>query len=289
MSDLIDRARKLAIAATGGSTTTSGAPPPPSTSGGSSGISYQTYTAPNGPQGSALPAGTIYTMGSNGSLSIDYRPSTSGGGSGAVSVSLNPNSTAAWGRATDQAGNVWMVNELDPSQNYILFPAPSGGSGNPRESYPGSGITPEGVSVYAIPSSQSPTGYMLADGTAVYPNGAPFGGNVFDQAQRGTGIQYTKNDGTKAIFYPGTGEVVDLPGTGGQAPPMSGPVGGGGGGSSSAYSGIATQMLANSGALQRIEAESAATMARDAAQAALQREMINLQQSFTAEQNALDR
>src|SRR3990167_3392535 len=97
-----------------------------------------------------------------------------------------------------------------------------------KESYPGSGITPEGISIYAIPSSKSPTGYVFANGQPINPDGSPYTGAG---AEAETTIRNLPNGDLALIDA--KGNVVKIIGA---APPpkLSIPSGGGGGGGGSA-------------------------------------------------------
>src|SRR3990172_8436655 len=210
----------------------------------------------NGPQG----YGTYY-LDDNGQpgtyIGNPQAPSQAG-----VSVSLNPGSTSAWSRITDPAtGDVYDYNEL--TKEKVLVFKGKGTTGG--ESYPGSGITAQGISIYAIPSSKSPTGYVLADGRPVNPDGSLYtGGGEVDTPttrQDATGNTYQ--------FNPKTGKWDLLWGPKPSTPSSGGGGGGGGGGG---YSGPARDYAGEAAA-------------GDAA--AMQR--LLAQQGFQGGQNDLDR
>lgn len=148
--------------------------------------------------------------------------------------------------------------------------------------------TGRAVGVYAVPTSVSPTGFVY-NNIPVWPNGAPYTGAGAEQDHPGYSNVKAGSGGMFGINN-ATGRYELIPGSEalGSTAPTSGPVGGGGGGSSgSAYSGIATQMLANQGALARIEAESAAQQARMQMEAQLTKELKALDQNFQREMAAM--
>lgn len=278
--------------ALGGSTSGSGAPPPPSVTGnsGSSGITYQQYTAPAGPQGGSLPAGTVYTVGPNGSLSIDYRPSTSGGGSGSVSVSLNPNSTSAWSIREMPDGSLVRVNELT-GQIEVISPAPTYGSGSDPRDLNSDGLddkTGYALGVYPVSTSVSPTGFVY-QGQPVWPDGSPYTGAGSQQGPNYEGTR--QGPGGIYGYNPSTGRYEIIPGSealGSGA--SSGPTtysGGGGSSGASAYSSIATAQINAQSRLAAIEAEAQARAQAAQQDADLQKQLIRLQQDFQREQAAV--
>jgi len=258
------------------------------------GITYTQYTAPEGPYGSTFPAGTLYSIGSNGSVSRDYTPST-GGGSGAVSVSLNPDSTSAWSVRTI-GGRDYFVNEL--TREVIPLEVPGGtstGSFNPI--YPndrnGDGLddtTGLANGVQAVAFSVSPSGYAY--------NGIPTNrqGRELTQAElAAAGFGGSSSTEPKLTSIGGKPYVWDA--TKGQFVPA--PVQGGGTVQPTTYGGGGSYSLprdyigeANAKAQGQIavaQAQAAAQQDKDAAQAALQRQLLEMQQGFTGEQNAISR
>ena len=139
------------------------------------------------------------------------------------------------------AGTTYQLDQLDGSMSSIKYPS----GGNSKESYPGSGVTNEGISIYAISSSKSPTGYMLADGTIVLANGADAGmGKVQEQGgsskQTWTGYG-PKGQGTYYLDGPGgtPGTFIGATtaaGAGLSSSSGGGGLSGGGGGSTSTSS-----------------------------------------------------
>lgn len=234
-----------------------------------------------GPQGPGY-----YTVNPDGTPGTLLKPDTGSGGGGSVSVSLNPNSTSAWSIREMPDGSIARINELTGAIETIV-PAPQYSATNDRDrdGYDDSTGLPNGV--VRVNTDISPTG-LVYKGQPVNPDGSPYSGGSastvgdYTSLKEGPGGIWGLNRKTGAFeLVPGSQAFGTNP-----TQQYSGPVGGGGGSSSSGYASIATQMLSNQGALARIEAESAAAQARDAAQAALQKELRLLDQNFQREQSA---
>lgn len=242
------------------------------------GITYTGYTSPDGPYGSVYPPGTLYTVGSNGSISVDYTPpkaSSGGGGSGAVSVSLNPNSVSAWSRITDpNTGDVYNYNELT-GEKQLVFKGAGGTTGQDPSGYdPRTGL-PYGV----IRDSNSPSGYLY-QGQAVNADGSLYSGSgaMGNDAKTWTGYG-PKGQGTYYLDGPNGTPGTYIGATTASAAGGPGSMASGGGGGYSVLGPTVSQLSS--------PASSAA--AEQAAQYAQQTQMQKDSQAFTASQNALDR
>lgn len=269
-----------------GTATTTGGPgtgtPPPPPPGGSTAVTYSTYTAPNGPMGASLPSGTIYTVGSNGSFAVDYRPST-GGGTG-VSVSLNPDSTSAWSIRTI-GGRDYRVNEL--TGEVVPLDVPGGvQTGRDPSGYDPSTGLPYGVT--RVSTTVSPTG-LVYQGIPVNADGSPYTGASASQVPGYSGIK--EGPGGLYGLNDKTGQYELIPGSEklGKATSSGPATYSGGGGYQIPRDYIGEANAKAQGQIAVAQAEAAAQQARDAAQAALQRETLAMQQGFTGEQNALSR
>ncbi len=154
------------------------------------------YSGPDGPG--------YYAVDANGNpTGPNLKPDSvsSGGGSGSGSGPIQ------YGEPYhDDNLGAWV--QVDSRGNISILSRDSTGGAAPQsnESYPGSGITSAGVSIYAIPSGKSPTGYVTADGTIIYANGADAGmGKITDQqGAAGTWTGYgPKGQGTYYLDGPG--------------------------------------------------------------------------------------
>jgi len=245
------------------------------------GITYTQYVAPDGPYGSTFPAGTLYSIGSNGSVSRDYTPSTGGGGSGAVSVSLNPNSTSAWTIRTI-GGRDYRVNELTGEVIPLEVPGGTSTGRDPSGYDPSTGL-PYGVT--RVATTISPTG-LVYQGVPVNADGS-----LYVAGQEPANYSGIK-EGPKGLYglNDQTGQYELIPGSEMFGKTTVQPTSYGGGGSYSLprdYIGEANAKA--QGQIAVAQAQAAAQQDKDAAQAALQRQLLEMQQGFTGEQNAISR
>lgn len=142
------------------------------------------------------------------------------------------------------------------------------------------------VGVYPVSTSVSPTGFVY-QGQPVWPDGSPYTGG---SAQGGPNYEGTRvGPGGIYGYNPSTGRYELIPGSEklGTAPSPATYSGGGGSGAASAYSSIATAQINAQSRLAQIEAEAAARAQAAQQEAELQKELIRLQQEFTAEQNRI--
>ena len=158
--------------------------PPIGGGGSSSGITYTTKVDADGSV-TGVP-GSTYQQGSNGSVSIVSRPSTSGGSGGSSSptnvyVNQNPGelyqTIVSDGSDGYPAGTVYQVNQLTGAVTVKSRP-PSSAGVNPADKN-GDGLddtTNMALGVYKY--AGSPTGYAYGNGQPVWPNGAPYEGGT---------------------------------------------------------------------------------------------------------------
>lgn len=276
-----------------GTATTTGGPgtgtPPPPPPGGSTAVTYSTYTAPNGPMGASLPSGTIYTVGSNGSFAVDYRPSTSGGGSTGVSVSLNPDSTSAWSIRTI-GGRDYRVNELTGEVVPLDVPGGQSSGRDPSGYDPSTGL-PYGV--VRVNTDVSPTG-LVYQGVPVNPDGSRYAGST-SQVANYTGIK--EGPGGLWGLNTNTGTYELIPGSeklGKSTGPATYSGGGGyqiprdyvGEAKAKGEAGVAIAQAEGAARAAVAQAEAQAQMQRDAAQYGFTKEQSALQRAFQAAQQA---
>lgn len=158
--------------------------PPIGGGGSSSGITYTTTVDVDGSV-TGIP-GATYQQGSNGSVSIVSRPSTSGGSGGSSSptnVYINQNPGELYqtivsdGSDGYPAGTVYQVNQLTGAVTVKSRPPSSAGVNPADKNNDGLDDTTNmalGVYKYA----GSPTGYAYGNGQPVWPNGAPYEGGT---------------------------------------------------------------------------------------------------------------
>lgn len=158
--------------------------PPIGGGGSSSGITYTTKVDADGSV-TGIP-GATYQQGSNGSVSIVSRPSTSGGSGGSSSptnVYINQNPGELYqtivsdGSDGYPAGTVYQVNQLTGAVTVKSRPPSSAGVNPADKNNDGLDDTTNmalGVYKYA----GSPTGYAYGNGQPVWPNGAPYEGGT---------------------------------------------------------------------------------------------------------------
>lgn len=159
--------------------------PPYDPNAGSGGVTYKQYVSPDGPFGSTYPAGTLYSVGSNGSVSVDYTPPKGGSGGSTsptnVYISQNPGQlyTTITSDGSDgfPAGTVYQKNMVTGDFNVLYKPSVSAGVNPADKNNDGLDDTTNmalGVYKYA----GSPTGYAYGNGQPVWPNGAPYEGGT---------------------------------------------------------------------------------------------------------------
>lgn len=132
---------------------------------------------------------------------------------------LKPDKPSGGGSGTIQYGEPYYDENLrawvqeDSRGNVSILSRDSGGSAS-GESYPGSGVNSQGVSIYAIPSSKSPTGYALASGQIVAANGSAKGfegQTIWDYEEDGGDGAPKLYSGNK-VWNPATGKFETAPG-----------------------------------------------------------------------------
>lgn len=240
----------------GGTVIINGVAYPINGGGGDTSNRYRTITS-DGSDG--YPAGTIYQLDTQDGSRSNIRYPASGGGGSHVTIVNTPiqnqggryvTQTDTDGSVTGVPGATYQQDTYDGSITILTRP----NTPVSRESYPGSGVTDQGISIYAIPSSKSPTGYMLADGRYINPDGSLYQAppantgryktvtsDGTDGFPRGTIYQLDTTDGSRSnIRYPSTSGGSSSGGgtsSAGAAPRVSSGGGSSGGGGVSTRSG----------------------------------------------------
>ena len=192
----------------GGAPATGGALPWASDGGG--GVTYKQHVAPEGPYGSVYPAGTLYSVGTNGSVSVDYTPpkgSSSGGTtnyntimSGTLGAGRYTQGVDTDGSRTGYPGATYQFDNLDGSIT-IINKGTGAGNDPDGDGYDNSTGLPVGV--------KSVGGKLYYQGQEVNPDGSlatptsPKAGTWTGYGPKGQGTYYLDGPGGTAGTYIG--------------------------------------------------------------------------------------